>query len=52
MVQLRWGAQQAGAMGALVVMVIALLFFCMPLDGLAVAGAKGVWDAISILLVI
>jgi lactate permease len=52
MVQLRWGAQQAGAMGALVVMVIALLFFRMPLDGLAVAGAKGVWDAISILLVI
>jgi lactate permease len=39
-------------MGALVVMVIALLFFRMPLDGLAVAGAKGVWDAISILLVI
>lgn len=26
--------------------------FRMPLDGLAVAGAKGVWDAVSILLVI
>ncbi|GAA4514134.1 L-lactate permease [Brevibacterium yomogidense] len=52
MIQLRWGAQQAGAMGVIVVTGIALLFFRAPLETLGVAGAKGVWDAVSILFVI
>jgi lactate permease len=52
MIQLRWGAQQAGAMGVIVVTVIALAFFRVPLETLGIAGAKGVWDAVSILLVI
>lgn len=52
LIQLRWTAQQAGAFGIFVVAAIALLFFRTPLETLAVAGAKGVWDAIFILLVI
>ncbi|GAA2104712.1 L-lactate permease [Brevibacterium salitolerans] len=52
MIQLRWTAQQAGAMGVIVVAVIALAFFRTPAETLGVAGAKGVWDAIFILLVI
>ena len=52
LVQLRWNGQQAGAVGAFVAAVVALFFFKTPLETLAVAGAKGVWDAIFILLVI
>lgn len=52
LIQLRWTAQQAGAVGVFVAGVTALLFFRTPLETLAVAGAKGVWDAIFILLVI
>lgn len=52
LVQLRWTAQQAGAFGIFVAAAIALLVFRTPLETLAVAGAKGVWDAIFILLVI
>lgn len=52
MIQLRWGAQQAGAMGVIAVTIIALTFFRTPAETLGVAGAKGVWDAIFILLVI
>lgn len=52
LIQLRWTAQQAGAFGIFVVAIIALSVFRTPLETLAVAGAKGVWDAIFILLVI
>ena len=52
LIQLRWTAQQAGAFGIFVTAAIALFAFRTPLDTLAVAGAKGVWDAIFILLVI
>lgn len=52
LIQLRWTAQQAGAFGIFVAAAIALFAFRTPLDTLAVAGAKGVWDAIFILLVI
>lgn len=52
LVKLRWTAQQAGTMGMFVAAVIALLFFQTPVETLAVAGAKGVWDSASILLVI
>ncbi len=52
LVQLRWTAQQAGALGIFIAAAIALFVFRTPLETLAVAGAKGVWDAIFILLVI
>lgn len=52
LVQLRWTAQQAGAAGIFIAAAVALLSFRTPPETLAVAGAKGVWDAISILLVI
>ncbi|RDE07600.1 L-lactate permease, partial [Pelagibacterium lacus] len=52
LIQLRWTAQQAGAFGIFVAAAIALFAFRTPFDTLAVAGAKGIWDAIFILLVI
>ncbi|WP_374818542.1 L-lactate permease [Brucella grignonensis] len=52
LIQLRWTAQQSGTVGIFIAAAIAVLFFRISLDGLAVAGAKGVWDAVSILLVI
>ena len=52
LVQLRWTAQQAGAAGIFVAAAIAFVIFKTPLETLAVAGAKGVWDAVFILLVI
>lgn len=52
LVQLRWTAQQAGALGIFVTALIALLVFRTPWETLSVAGAKGVWDAIFILAVI
>lgn len=52
LVQLRWTAQQAGAAGIFIAAAVAFFFFRTPLETLAVAGAKGVWDALFILLVI
>ncbi|QIG49360.1 L-lactate permease [Nordella sp. HKS 07] len=52
LVQLRWTAQQAGAAGIFIAALIAYFIFRTPLETLAVAGAKGVWDAVFILLVI
>lgn len=52
LIQLRWTAQQAGAVGIFITAAIAFLVFRTPPETLAVAGAKGVWDAIFILLVI
>lgn len=52
LVQLRWTAQQAGAAGIFIAAAVALFVFRTPLETLAVAGAKGVWDALFILLVI
>jgi lactate permease len=52
LVKLRWTAQQAGTMGMFVAAAIAMLFFQTPVETLAVAGAKGVWDSASILFVI
>jgi lactate permease len=48
----RWRAPEAGPMGMFAAGLIALLFFETPMESLAVAGAKGVWDAIFILYVI
>lgn len=52
LVQLRWTAQQAGAIGMFVAAAVALLAFRTPLETVAVAGAKGIWDSASILFVI
>lgn len=52
MVVLRWTAPQAGPMGMFVAAGIALLVFQTPWETLAVAGAKGVWDAVFILYVV
>lgn len=52
LIQLRWTAQQAGAAGIFIAALIAYFIFRTPLETLAVAGAKGVWDAVFILLVI
>lgn len=52
LVQLRWTAQQAGTTGMFVAAIIALFLFRTPLDTLAAAGAKGVWDSAPILFVI
>lgn len=52
LVVLRWKAPEAGPIGMLVAAVIALLIYRTPVDTLAVAGGKGVWDAVFILYVI
>ncbi|TFL11453.1 L-lactate permease [Pusillimonas caeni] len=52
LVKLRWTAQQAGTTGMFVAAGVALLVFRTPVDTLAVASAKGIWDSASILLVI
>ncbi len=52
MVNLRWTAQQAGAAGIFIAAAVAFFIFETPMRTLAVAGAKGVWDSVSILLVI
>lgn len=52
LVKLRWTAQQAGTAGMFVAMAVALFMFRTPVDTLAVAGAKGIWDSASILMVI
>lgn len=48
----RWKAPQAGPVGMFVAAAVALLALRTPWDTLAVAGAKGVWDAIFILYVV
>src|SRR5262249_58758466 len=52
LVPLRWRAPEAGPMAMFVAAIVALLAFRTPWDTLAVASAKGVWDAIFILYVI
>jgi lactate permease len=49
---LRWKAPQAGPIGMFVAAAVALFALRTPWDTLAVAGAKGVWDAIFILYVV
>lgn len=48
----RWGATEAGPIGVAISVVAALVLFETPLDDVVVAGAKGVWDAVPILVVI
>jgi lactate permease len=52
LVPLRWRAPEAGPAAMFVAALVALLAFRTPWETLAVAGAKGVWDAIFILYVI
>jgi lactate permease len=51
LVPLRWRAPEAGPMAMFAAAIVALLAFRTPWDTLAVAGAKGVWDAVFILYV-
>ena len=48
----RWSAPEAGPIGVFAAALIAIFAFQTPLDTLAVAGGKGVWDAIFILFVV
>ncbi|HVM23846.1 MAG TPA: L-lactate permease [Candidatus Limnocylindrales bacterium] len=52
LVGLRWKAPQAGPVGMFLAAAIALVIFQAPFENLAVAGGKGVWDAIFILFVV
>jgi lactate permease len=52
LVPLRWRAPEAGPMAMFTAAVVAVLAFRTPWNTLAVASAKGVWDAIFILYVI
>lgn len=52
LVVMRWTAPQAAAVGMFSAAAIAFLVFRTPMETLAVAGAKGVWDAIFILAVV
>ena len=49
---LRWKAPQAGPVGMFVAAAVAVLALRTPWDTLAVAAAKGIWDAIFILYVV
>ena len=49
---LRWKAPQAATVGMFYTAALALLFFQVPFDTLAVAVGKGVWDAVPILYVV
>lgn len=51
LVPLRWRAPEAGPMAMFTAAVIALIAFRTPWTTLAVAGGKGIWDAIFILYV-
>lgn len=52
LIRLRWTAQQAGTTCIFIAAAVALLAFRTPVEVLAVAGAKGVWDSVPILLVV
>ncbi|HYE62389.1 MAG TPA: L-lactate permease [Phycisphaerales bacterium] len=52
MVRFRWTAQQAGAVASVAAAAVALIAFRAAPGDVAIAGAKGVWDALSILFVI
>jgi lactate permease len=52
LVPLQWRAPEAGPMAMFIAAIVALVAFRTPVETLAVAGGKGVWDAIFILYVI
>lgn len=52
LVVLRWTAPQAGPVGMFAAAAVAYFVFATPWETIAIAGAKGVWDAIFILYVV
>jgi len=52
LVGLRWKGIEAGPLGMITAALVALLAFQTPLETLAVAGGKGLWDAVFILYVV
>ncbi len=52
LVGLRWKGIEAGPLGVLTATIIALLVFRTDLRTLAIAGGKGLWDAVFILYVV
>jgi len=52
LVPLRWRAPEAAPIAMVIAAVVALVAFATPWQTLAVASAKGVWDAVFILFVI
>jgi lactate permease len=52
LVGLRWKAPEAGPIGMFAAALIALFLYRAPPEVLAVAGAKGIWDAIFIMYVV
>lgn len=52
LVPLRWRAPEAAPIAMLIAGIVSILAFRVPWDTLAVASAKGVWDAVFILWVI
>ena len=52
LVGLRWKAPQAGPIGMFVAAGIAIAAFEAPPDVLAIAGGKGMWDAVFVLYVV
>jgi lactate permease len=52
LVGFRWKAPEAGPIGMFAAAIIAFLAYEAPWETMAVAGAKGVWDAIFILYVV
>jgi lactate permease len=52
LVVFRWQAPEAGPIGMFVAAAVAFLAYQTPWETMAVAGAKGVWDAIFILYVV
>jgi lactate permease len=52
LVAFRWQAPEAGPVGMFIAAAVAFFIYQAPAETLAVAGAKGVWDAIFILYVV
>jgi lactate permease len=52
LVALRWKAPEAGPVGMFLAVLIAITIYESPIETLAVAAGKGIWDAVFILFVI
>ena len=52
LIGLRWSAAEAGPIGMFAAAGIAVFAFRSPLEAVAVAGGKGVWDAVFVLYVL
>jgi lactate permease len=52
LVGLRWTAPEAGPIGMFIAVGVALLAFEAPAEVIAIAGGKGMWDAVFVLYVV